>query len=206
MKSSKISLKIYGQEYTIAGEKSGEHITRVAKFVDEKMRRISSGFSSGTVSDLAVLTAINIADDMFSADDENCEIRAKNEQLKKDVQHYVKLWDDAKKSFSRLAIDAKEMTDQRSALNRRYEETRNALEKIKLEFEELEQKAGALEKENEELAERVNSQENGEDSSEERIRELENKCREMESSFFDLQMENIRLSDELERYKKNADG
>ena len=34
------------------------------------------------------------------------------------------------------------------------------------------------------------------------IRELESKCKEMESSFFDLQMENIQLKGELERYQK----
>ncbi len=37
---------------------------------------------------------------------------------------------------------------------------------------------------------------------EQRIEELENRCKDIESSFFDLQMENIRLSNELENYKK----
>ena len=35
-----------------------------------------------------------------------------------------------------------------------------------------------------------------------RIEELENRCKDVESSFFDLQMENIRLLNELENYKK----
>ena len=35
-----------------------------------------------------------------------------------------------------------------------------------------------------------------------RIEELENRCKDIESSFFDLQMENIRLLNELENYKK----
>ena len=35
-----------------------------------------------------------------------------------------------------------------------------------------------------------------------RIEELENRCKDIESSFFDLQMENIRLMNELENYKK----
>ena len=36
-----------------------------------------------------------------------------------------------------------------------------------------------------------------------RIEELENRCKDIESSFFDLQMENIRLMNELENYKKD---
>ncbi len=35
-----------------------------------------------------------------------------------------------------------------------------------------------------------------------RIDELENRCRDIESSFFDLQMENIRLKNEVEKYKR----
>ena len=35
-----------------------------------------------------------------------------------------------------------------------------------------------------------------------RIEELENRCKDIESSFFDLQMENIRLLNELENYRK----
>ncbi len=33
------------------------------------------------------------------------------------------------------------------------------------------------------------------------IREVEGKCRELENSFFDLQMENLQLKKELEKYK-----
>lgn len=36
------------------------------------------------------------------------------------------------------------------------------------------------------------------------IDELEEKCRDIESSFFDLQMENIRLKNEIENYKRNS--
>ena len=33
--------------------------------------------------------------------------------------------------------------------------------------------------------------------------EIESKCRELENSFFDLQMENLQLKKELEKYKNN---
>ena len=38
---------------------------------------------------------------------------------------------------------------------------------------------------------------------EEVVTEIENKCRELENSFFDLQMENLQLKKELEKYKNN---
>jgi len=37
------------------------------------------------------------------------------------------------------------------------------------------------------------------------LQELEAKCKDMESSFFDLQMENIHLKGDLDRYKKIVD-
>jgi len=41
------------------------------------------------------------------------------------------------------------------------------------------------------------------DSMEEVVKEIEEKCRELENSFFDLQMENLQLKKELEKYKNN---
>ena len=38
-------------------------------------------------------------------------------------------------------------------------------------------------------------------SMEEVVREVEDKCKELENSFFDLQMENLQLKKELEKYK-----
>ena len=42
------------------------------------------------------------------------------------------------------------------------------------------------------------------DSMEEVVAEIENKCRELENSFFDLQMENLQLKKELEKYRNNG--
>ena len=39
--------------------------------------------------------------------------------------------------------------------------------------------------------------------SEDKYRELEARCSEFENSFFDLQMENLQLKNELEKYRKS---
>ena len=36
------------------------------------------------------------------------------------------------------------------------------------------------------------------------VKEIEGKCKELENSFFDLQMENLQLKKELEKYKNNG--
>ena len=52
------------------------------------------------------------------------------------------------------------------------------------------------------LQKRLDDGENVPPEAAQRIEELENRCKDVESSFFDLQMENIKLSNELAQYKK----
>ncbi|MGM9927885.1 MAG: cell division protein ZapA [Bacillus sp. (in: firmicutes)] len=56
---TRITVEIYGQQYTIVGTESSSHIRHVASLVDDKMREISEKNPILDVSKLAVLTAIN---------------------------------------------------------------------------------------------------------------------------------------------------
>ena len=87
MESNKVSVKIYGQEYVISGEKSREQIVKVAAYVDGRMHEIASAASSCSVTDLAVLSAVNIADESFDSKEEVEELKKLNVQLEKDAQH-----------------------------------------------------------------------------------------------------------------------
>ena len=46
MEDNKVKVRIYGQEYTISGERDEETIIEIAGYVDNKMREISRFFSS----------------------------------------------------------------------------------------------------------------------------------------------------------------
>jgi len=150
---TKVKVRIYGQDYTIAGDRDEETIKAIAAYVDEKMREVGRNFATNAQGSLAVLAAINVADAYFSAKEEIAELTAAKEQMENDAQHYLKMWDEAKKSF----LQYKESAARTS------EEKREA---------------------------------------EERYRQLQDKCSEFENSFFDLQMENIRLKSELDRYRR----
>ena len=96
---NRVQVKIFGQEYTISGELPRGHIIKVADHVDRSMHKLSEDLPSCSVSSLAVLTAVNCADEYFRAMDTIEELKVKNQQLEKDAQHYVELWDEAKKSY-----------------------------------------------------------------------------------------------------------
>ncbi len=153
MENNKAKVRIYGQEYTIAGQRDEETIREIAAHVNEKMRELGRSFSVDGQGTLAVLTAINIADEYFEAKEEIRKLEEVRENLQKDTEHYLKLWDEAKKNFAQYK----------------------------------EQAAKTMEEKKE---------------SEEKYKELEARCSEFENSFFDLQMENLQLKSELEKYKK----
>lgn len=202
---NKVTVKIYGQEYTIAGNTPREHIMRVADYVNTKMHEIAKALSGGSVSSLAVLSAVNVADDYFTALEKLNSLKLQNEQLEKDSKHYVQLWDEAKKSFLQYKEDAQAGIEQKEELQRLFNERTVELDRMSTQYRQLEEKYTALLAKNEELSNKLKSQQEDKASEYSTLMELEAKCKDMENSFFDLQMENIRLKGDLDRYKKIVD-
>jgi len=202
---NKVTVKIYGQEYTIAGDTPREHIMKVADYVNTKMHEIARALPSGSISSLAVLAAVNVADDYFTAVEKLNSMKLQNEQLEKDSKHYVQLWDEAKKSFLQYKEDAQASIEQKEELQRLFNEKTVDLDRMTTTYRQLEEKYTALLSKNEELSSKVLAQQEDKASEATTLKELEAKCKDMENSFFDLQMENIRLKGDLDRYKKIVD-
>jgi len=59
------SVMILGREYKIRTNENEEFVHAVAAFVDDMMNRISTKMTSGTTSQVAVLAALNIAEELF---------------------------------------------------------------------------------------------------------------------------------------------
>lgn len=78
-----IKVEIFGAEYRIKGEANAEYVRRVAAYVDGKMQQLAQASSTGSVSKLAILTAINIADELFrEREDREKALAALAERLK----------------------------------------------------------------------------------------------------------------------------
>ena len=85
MDKVKTIVNIGGKEYTIAGSESAEYIHRVALCVNQKMAEIKCGNEQLNNTLLAVLTAINIADDYIKLKDELELIKKEMEKAKKEA-------------------------------------------------------------------------------------------------------------------------
>jgi cell division protein ZapA len=63
-----IDVEIYGQRYAIRGDADDAYVRRLAHFVDDQMRHLAEGMKTATPSKLAVLTAINLAHQLFESE------------------------------------------------------------------------------------------------------------------------------------------
>ena len=113
--SDKVDVKIYGQTYTITGDKTQKEIEKIAGYVDDRMHLISKVMGRNGTSAIAVLTSINIAEEFFDEKDEMDRLKTANEQLERDTAHYIKLWEDAKKNYKQLreAMDKMKLDGQK---------------------------------------------------------------------------------------------
>jgi cell division protein ZapA len=64
-----VSVEISGQQYPIRTGLDPEYVTRVAAYVDERMRAVGEVTPTGDQVRLAVLAALNIADELFRCRD-----------------------------------------------------------------------------------------------------------------------------------------
>ena len=84
MEKVKVTVRVAGREYTMSGTDSEEHIHRVAAYVDRKMGEISLATRlPGNM--ISVLTAMNIADELLKAQDENGRLRKQMLQVEQQM-------------------------------------------------------------------------------------------------------------------------
>jgi cell division protein ZapA len=74
-----VQVEIFGHTYTIRGEANQEYILEVAAYVDRKMREITEKLPVASLSKVAILASLNIADELFKE-------RARREDEERDLR------------------------------------------------------------------------------------------------------------------------
>jgi len=65
MEPQSITVKIHGQEYTIRADRDPQYVQSIARFVDDRMRDVEREAGQVTSLRVAILSALNIADELF---------------------------------------------------------------------------------------------------------------------------------------------
>ena len=63
--SKLISVEIFGETYKVRGDEDQGYITDLARYVDSKMKSITESSLAGDSLRVAILAALNIADEYF---------------------------------------------------------------------------------------------------------------------------------------------
>ncbi|AEF94069.1 protein of unknown function DUF710 [Desulfotomaculum nigrificans CO-1-SRB] len=63
--ANRVEVEIFGEHYTLKGQESPEYMLLVAQHVNKKMYEISQRNNKLSLSKVAVLTAINLADELL---------------------------------------------------------------------------------------------------------------------------------------------
>ena len=81
MQKIRTTVRIAGKEYTIASTDSEDYVNRVAAWVDRRMNELAAA-TRLPATQLAVLTAVNAADDMMKSRDEIRRLQAELDALR----------------------------------------------------------------------------------------------------------------------------
>lgn len=88
-----VTVKINGIEYNLKGQENDEYLKHVSEYVEGKLKDITNKNSKLSTAAAAVLTAINVADELFKGNKEYNELlsdydgaRIQNKALMKEVE------------------------------------------------------------------------------------------------------------------------
>ena len=96
--ANRVVVTICGEDYTFVAEESTSYMQKVGAYVGDKMTEILNGAKVGR-TDAAVLTAANIADELFKS-------QAAAEQLRSQIKGYL---DEAGKAQAEVSELKREM-------------------------------------------------------------------------------------------------
>ena len=77
---NRVTINIRGQQYTLLANESEEYVKQCAAYVDKKLGETAAG-SKMALSDCAILTALNIADEKFKEQDASENLRRQIKEL-----------------------------------------------------------------------------------------------------------------------------
>ena len=200
---NKVTVKIFGQEYTFASAKSRDRMVAIAGHVDEVIKGLVAQGVDGSVARLTMLAAINITEQLFEARDVMSTGDREKDELRKEISHFQQLWEEAKRSHLQYKDDAKELHEQKDALQEKLNAKTIELDGLFRNAEERERVVRQLESELEAANEKLRNVSDQSEDSSEQIRELKDKLKDIEGNYFELQMENIQIKGDLERYRTN---
>lgn len=175
-RKNKVIVKINGQDYPIIGAEPKDYLLKVGSFVDDKMDLIAKHNNKLSTSMIAVLTSINIADQLL-------KLQNQMEGIKKEYVNPKKELEEIKTHYNLVLKELKEKKESLQVLQRQTEELVANKEEI--------------ERENAKIKKELEEKENNLINAETIINDLQNKL-------FENQIKLVQMRKDLEEYVKDT--
>lgn len=88
---SRVKVNIYGNEYSILGEAEPEYILKLAEYINNRMKEIGKTITNGNITQIAILTALNIADEYFQLQEKKGDI---TDEMEKKTSALISMLDE----------------------------------------------------------------------------------------------------------------
>lgn len=175
-KKNKVLIKINGQEYPIVGSEPKDYLLKVGNYVDEKMEEVRKTNQRLSTSMIAVLTSINMADELLKVEERLAKVQGSYEEPLKELEK-------TKKKNEKLDSVLKRLEEE----NRELKRNNGNLGKFKEKYET----------ETLELKEEVKVRKEESEKAEDIINELQNKL-------FENQIKLVQARKQLEKYQEES--
>jgi cell division protein ZapA len=86
-----VEIKVFGQVYTVKTDAQEDHIQKVAQYVNEKMDEVTKNTKSVSSLNVAILTALNIADDLIMEKAKRLALLEEVERKSKDLVEKINM-------------------------------------------------------------------------------------------------------------------
>ncbi|NLO20625.1 MAG: cell division protein ZapA [Syntrophomonadaceae bacterium] len=80
---NRVTVEIYNEEYVVKGEENSDYIQMLAAYVDRRMKMVKQRNSNLSNQRVAVLTALNLADELNKLQEDYDQLIRKMEEDKK---------------------------------------------------------------------------------------------------------------------------
>jgi cell division protein ZapA len=184
-----VTVTIYKNEYTLKGEAEPQHIIDLAQYVDAKMTDLGRK-SSAPADKIAILTAMNIADDLRRLEKINEHNLTLIENLEKSLQEIKTASDVTIKNAAlqneesnRLREELSEekqkfqaVAQQRNQADRLIDELKQQLETLNIEIERMKAGFNGSQQETMELQNALTDQGRKREIAEAEVKNLKNQC------------------------------
>ncbi len=75
----RFDITVVGREFSVLSDKGDEYVDRIVRYINERAKEIGETSENATASDIAILVALNIAEELFGLQEEKEDLRSRFE-------------------------------------------------------------------------------------------------------------------------------